>query len=322
MVIARKHPRFPMVGPARGLLSGAIAIAGLYLLLDAKPVVDVLFSFGDEPVEYYDPHGFPLGLDRVVSLSEWRALPLPAGVLQPSGLGVFGDEVLISTDMSSVHLGRVTPEASNVQEQDTTWLRGGPLALRQGYLEAASFGRSADELFVVGGNDQLFRLFRTDDAITLNARWRLEPQKGATAVPEVAGLAYRGGTDTLFAAFSPNDGQGVAISEYATDGKYLRRLNLHSPVHDAAVLGLLLNEANVAGMTVVGDQLVVLSDRSSVLLWFDIDTGRLTRVWGLEGLPTLSGIAHGDGKLFLAQDHEYYQETPPLRVLELAAHHD
>ncbi|MDO6782456.1 hypothetical protein, partial [Marinovum sp. 1_MG-2023] len=77
---------------------------------------------------------------------------------------------------------------------------GGPLALRQGYLEAARFGSRADELFVVGGNDQLYRLFRTDDAITLNAGWRLEPQTCATAVPEVAGLAYRGGTDTLFAA--------------------------------------------------------------------------------------------------------------------------
>lgn len=319
MVSFAKGDGVPLINPfGRKVLLGFAMCAGILWASNSEAVVDFVFGFGDEPPEYYSPAGFPLDSQRTVALGEWDEIALPDEVKQPSGLSVRGNHVVISTDMSTVHWGQLGlgSSASLVVTQDTQMLRR-PLLFRQGYLEATTQGEEPNVSYVMGGGNHLYRLIQNDDGVTISSKVTIAYPKGVTGTPEIVGMSYRRETDTLILGYSPANEQGIALAEYSTDGQFLRSITLTHPDIPEAQLDRLLENANVVGVAVSGNHLIVLSDKHSGLLWIDVNSGEIQDIWTMEGLSTVSGVALDDGKLYVLQDHEYYQPIPPLRVLSL-----
>lgn len=300
------------------LIAILVAIGSVYTLLNSKRVNDILFAINDEPLSYYEHGEFPLSADRIVSLSEWTKLQMPQEVQQPSGVGVTDDQVVFATDMATTSLGSLDAINRMVTLESTQRLRRLPLLLRQGYLEAATFGATPDVIFIAGGNNQLFQVrVQNNRTLRIVSQVSLTWPNSQGGSPEIAGLAFYPVTGTLFATYAVDGEAGVQVAEFTAAGQFLKTLTLHSNTLSTLQFSTQMTYANAAGISVAGDNLLVLSDRHSSLMWFDIETGLLRETWGLKDLPYLSGVAYSNGRLFALQDHEYHQEVPPLRMLTL-----
>ena len=319
MVTAPLKSKITRLPPfARRFLFTFAGVAGVFAVLSSERFVDFAFGFGDYPDSFYAPRDFPLEQDRIIALSEWGETPLPAHIKQSSGLDITNGYFAIATDKASVHWGQQGTNASAplAPLAERTLLRR-PLALRQGYLEALALGPTPQTVFAMGGSNQLHQITVTQSGLKTESVTTLQIPSSEGQAPEVVGLAYNKASDSLFVGYSRFDDSGVGVSEFSLSGEFIRALELTAPNMSQTETKERLANANVSGLTFVDQTLVILSDRHSSLIWANPTTGEIERVWGIDGLRDLSAISYDNGALYLMQDHEYYQETPPLRVLPL-----
>ncbi len=311
----------PITGAfGRKVVLGLAVGASMIWASNSESVVDFLFGFNDEPAAYYDPADFPLRASRHIGVDEWIDIPVPSGVKQPSGLTVRSGEVAIITDMAMVHKGNLRIDTpAMITETDSKLLLKKPLLFRQGHFEALSFGPTSDEMFAAGGGNTLYRLSSAGGDLKITDTWVLDLPHDGNSIPEIQGMAYRAETDTLFVGFSPEEDAGIKIAEYSSAGQFLGLMDLSLPGTDTDELSQILKRTNVTGLAIYGSHLIILSDRHSGLLWIDLVSSQITDIWTYGGVTDTSAIAMDDGKLFLMQDHEYFEAAPPLRVLDISS---
>lgn len=287
--------------------------------LNSETVVDYVFQIGwDNPPEYFDYKNAPISVDRVVEANEWKELKMPLQIEQASGLSVSWNQFLFTTDKAEVVRAHRDDNHQLIYDATLDILHL-PLLLKQGHMEAATFWSNYNTAYAIGWN-ALYTIDISDKQMSIVSERALSL---STQVPgeliEVQAMVYDTQWESIYVGYSPDDGEGIYIAEISTDGTFKRQVPVFHDTHPQSTDLIRAFPWFIAsGLSMHQGQLVVLSDQHSSLLWIDTQTGEIQELWWLAEQHDLTGFSIYDGMLYVTQDHEYYQDIPALRVLDIS----
>lgn len=295
-----------------------ITWASIYAM-NSETVVDYVFHIcGDNPPEYFNYNYAPIWVDRVVEVNEWKELKMPLQIEQASGLSVRAHSFLFTTDKAEV-IQTTLDESGNLEYNQTLDILNLPLLLKQGHMEAVSFWENTQIIYAIGWNT----LYTIDASHTemkiLSETLLLLPTQTPGELIEVQSMVYHPETEHIYIWYSPDDEEGVYIAEITIQGSLVRQVPVHHGT-DTQNEGLLkaLPWFIASWMSIHQGRWVVLSDQHSSLLWINIQTGEVEEIWWLADLHDMTSLSIYDWKIYMTQDHEYYQDIPALRVLDIS----
>lgn len=267
-------------------------------LFNHKPFVDFVFGFGDvENQTLFMPEYSGITYNK--SLPTKSSLPVPADLLQPSGISISDQGILIVADTSDVFWLDF-----DGNEKARLRLEQGPLLLRQGLYEgvtwvdqntAAVIGNEGTTLTLLEINEKEVRVAKT-----------LELSHVDVPAVELQSIAFNQ-SDKLFHSFYV--GQEGAVHKVTINSNGLVSNNKKI---DTSILGGGLFE--ILGASWSNDTLLALTNNNLIIA---IENNVVKQVWALDYAADTSGAAVYAGSLFLVTDHEYYQAQPPLMIFDL-----
>lgn len=278
---------------------GVGAYQGVYQgLFNHKPFIDFVFEFGDVENQTFFMSEYS-GITYNETLPAKSALPVPANLLQPSGISISDQGILIVADTSDVFwLDFDGNEKTHLQ------LEQAPLLFRQGLYEGVTWVDQKTAA-VIGNEGTTLTLLEINEN-GMHVAEVLKLSHFDVPAVELQAIAYNQ-SDNLFHTFYV--GQDGAVYKVAinSNGLVLNTIKI-----DTSILGGGLFE--ILGASWSNDTLLALTNNNLIIA---IENNVVKQVWALDYAADTSGAAMYAGSLYLVTDHEYYQAQPPIMIFDL-----